>query len=196
MISRIKGTLLRRELDGIEVMTPGGVGYELEIPRTVFERLPRVGAEVELRTHQVVREDAVMLFGFMTDAERGIFEKLLTASGVGPRLALAVLSALSPERLVRAIAERDVDLLRQVPGIGKKSAERLVVELADKLEAMVGASGVTRPEGQAAEEAMGALIALGYSPGDAMSAVRKALEQEGPLAGAALIKAALAVRNA
>src|SRR5690606_16288318 len=105
VISRIRGTLLLRELDRVEVMTPGGVAYEIWVPRSVFEGLPGAGEEVELRTYQVVREDAVMLFGFLQEAERLVFSRLLTASGVGPRLALSLLSALPAERLVRAIRE-------------------------------------------------------------------------------------------
>ena len=195
MISRVRGTLLRREIDSVEVMTSGGVAYELEIPSSVYERLPREGAEVELRSVQVVREDAVLLFGFLTDAERGIFTGLLAASGVGPRLALAVLSSLPPERVVRAIAERDVNLLRQIPGIGRKTAERMVLELADKLGDLGAAATGRAPEQEAASEAIGALVALGFSPGDAMAAVRKALDTEPSLSGAALIKAALATRT-
>src|SRR5690606_19622026 len=94
VIARIHGTLLVRELDRVEVLTPGGVGYELSIPRTVYERLPPVGREVALRTYQIVREDALLLFGFLEDSERVVFSRLLTATGVGPRLALSLLSAL------------------------------------------------------------------------------------------------------
>ncbi|HEX2093783.1 MAG TPA: Holliday junction branch migration protein RuvA, partial [Longimicrobiaceae bacterium] len=100
MISRIRGTLLTRELGRAEVMTPGGVAYELEIPTTVFERLPRAGEEVELRTLQVVREDAQLLFGFLEDGERTLFSRLISASGVGPRLALAVLQEAEEELCV------------------------------------------------------------------------------------------------
>ena len=195
MISRIRGQLVRRELEGIEVMTAAGVAYEMEIPRTVFERLPRVGGDVELRTVQVVREDALMLFGFLTDSERGVFARLMTTSGIGPRLALAILSALTPERLIRAIAERDVELLRQVPGIGRKTAERMVLELGDRLSGLAGTGAGPRPDDAATEEAVGALVALGFSPPDALSAVRKALDAGGPLSGVELIKAALATRG-
>lgn len=191
MISRIKGTLLRREMESIEVMTSGGVAYEIEIPLSVYERLPREGAEVELRTHYVVREDGVALYGFLEQRERTIFARLLTASGVGPRLALSMLSTLAPEKLVRAIAERDITSLRRVPGLGAKKAERLVLELADKLDDIAVAAAGPRPEGRAAEEAIGALIALGYSPAQATTAVRKALDENPALEGTELIKAAL-----
>jgi Holliday junction DNA helicase RuvA len=192
MISRVRGTLVRSRPEAVEVMTPGGVAYEISVPLTVYERLPREGQEVELRTVQVVREDAVELFGFLDDHERLVFARLLTASGVGPRLALAILSTLSPDRLVRAIGERDTSALRQVPGVGAKKAERLVLELQGKLDDLALAAAGPRPEGRAAEEATSALIALGYTPAQATVAVRRALEENGRLEGTDLIKAALA----
>ncbi|HEX7089642.1 MAG TPA: Holliday junction branch migration protein RuvA [Longimicrobiales bacterium] len=191
MISRVRGELLRRQPEAVEVLTPGGVAYEIVVPLSVYERLPREGEPVELRTYQVVREDAVELFGFLDEHERAVFARLLTASGVGPRLALAMLSTLSPQRLVRAIAERDTAALRQVPGVGAKKAERLVVELQGRLDDLAVAAGPP-PEGRAAEEAIRALIALGYSAPQATAAVRRALEQDAALAGTELIKAALA----
>ena len=193
MISRIRGVLLRRSMDSVEVMTPGGVAYEIEVPLTVFERLPPEGAEVELRTHYVTREDAATLYGFLEAGERALFARLLTASGVGPRLALNMLSTLSPERLVRAITEKDIPSLRQVPGLGTKKAQRVALELADKLDDIALAEAVgPRPQGRSAEEAIGALVALGYSTAQATAAVRKALDEDASLEGPALIKAALA----
>ena len=193
MISRIRGTLLRRELGVAEVMTSGGVAYELQIPSTVFERLPREGAEVELRTVHVVREDAIELFGFLEDSERVVFMRLLTASGVGPRLALNILSTMAPERVVRAIIDKDIAALRQIPGLGVKKAERLALELADRLDdiAVVAARGRGKG-GTALEEAVAALVALGYSGADAAAAVRKVMDGQTGLAGVELIKAALA----
>jgi len=174
-------------------MTAGGVAYEIEVPLPVYERLPREGEHVELRTYQVVREDAVALFGFLDARERLLFSRLITASGVGPRLALAMMSALAPERLVRAIADKDLATLRGVPGVGRKTAERLVVELADRLDDIAFAPAGARPEGRAAEEAVSALVALGYSNADAVAAVRRVLDERGaPTEGVALIKAALA----
>lgn len=194
MISRIRGTLVRRDLNSIEVMTAGGVAYELLIPLTAFERLPREGQDVELRTHHVVREDAQELYGFIESSERALFGRLLTASGVGPRLALNMLSALTPDRLVAAIVAKDVITLKRIPGLGAKKAERLILELADRLDDIAaGASagaGVVRAAG--AEEAVGALVALGYNATEATAAVRKALDDEGRLIGIDLIKAALA----
>lgn len=192
MISRVRGTLIRREMDQVEVATAGGVTYQVEIPLTVFERLPREGSEVELRTWQVVREDSLTLYGFLSDHERQVFSRLILASGVGPRLALAMLSTLAADRLARYIADREVAALVQIPGIGKKTAEKLVVELADRMEelAVAGAGGLAG--GRNADQAVGALVALGYSQTDASAAVRKAMDEEKELEGLALIKAALA----
>lgn len=192
MISRIRGTLLRRELGVVEVMTSGGVAYELQIPLSVFERLPREGADVELRSYQVVREDAVELYGFVEDSERLVFARLLTASGVGPRLALNILSSMSPQRVVRAIVDKDIAALRQIPGLGAKKAERLALELADRLDDIAVAATGARTGAPGAEEAVAALVALGYSNADAAASVRKVLDEHGPLAGIDLIKAALA----
>ncbi|HEX7118048.1 MAG TPA: Holliday junction branch migration protein RuvA [Longimicrobiales bacterium] len=192
MISRIQGILLHRSMDRVEVMTPGGVAYEMEVPLSVYERLPKEGAEVELRTIYVVREDGAALYGFLDEREREVFARLLTASGVGPRLALSMLSTLAPDRLVRAIAEKDIAALRQVPGLGAKKAERIALELADKLDDLALSVAGPRPEGRAAEEAVGALVALGYSPAQATAAVRRALDERPGLQGTDLIKAALA----
>ena len=194
MISRIRGRLESREPGVVEVMTAGGVGYEVEIPLTVFERLPREGADVELRVYQVVREDAVALYGFLEQRERDVFARLLTASGVGPRLALNMLSTLAPEQLVRAILERDIPSLRRIPGLGAKKAERLVVELTDRMDDLVAvAVGPGAGGGRVAEDGVGALVALGYSAPEASAAIRQAVEEAGPLQGIALIRAALAV---
>jgi Holliday junction DNA helicase RuvA len=190
MISRVRGTLVRREPGVAEVQTAGGVGYEVEIPLGVYERLPREGGEVELRTLQVVREDAVALYGFLESGERAMFARLLTASGVGPRLALNMLSTMAPERLARAILEKDIAALRQIPGLGTKKAERLVLELGDRLgDIGVERGGPAEPRGR--EAAVSALIALGFPALDASAAVRQSLDEAGSLTGADLIKAAL-----
>lgn len=191
MISRIHGTLLARELDRVEVLTPGGVAYEIAIPRTVFERLPANGGDVALHTYQVVREDAVLLFGFLEDVERQVFSRLLTASGVGPRLALAMLSALPAPRLVRAIRERDIAALTAVGGVGKKTAERLAVDLGSKFDDIavpLPAGG----KGAGVEEALRALTVLGFNVPDADRAVREVLQEEGSMPAQELIRAALA----
>jgi holliday junction DNA helicase RuvA len=190
MISRIRGSLLLRDMERAEVMTPGGVAYELAIPLTVFERLPQVGQEVELRTFQVVREDAVLLFGFLDERERTVFARLLTAQGVGPRLALAMLSALSADRLVRAIRERDVTALTMVSGVGKKTAERLVLDMAGKLDDVPLAMGIGGAP-PAAEEEVRALVVLGFPAADAERAVRETVQEDGILPAQELIRAAL-----
>ncbi|MGQ0813029.1 MAG: Holliday junction branch migration protein RuvA [Gemmatimonadota bacterium] len=192
MISRVTGKLVRRDLSSIEVMTPGGVAYELLIPLSVFERLPRAGADVELRTYYVVREDSAELFGFLENSERILFGRLLGASGVGPRLALNMLSTMTPERLVSAIVGKDIAALKRIPGLGTKKAERLVLELADRLDDIaVSTARAPGRTGATSEEAVHALVALGYNAGEATTAVRKALDEEGKLIGIDLIKAAL-----
>jgi holliday junction DNA helicase RuvA len=191
VITRISGTLLRRDLDRVEVMTPGGVGYEIAIPRTVYEKLPLVGREVEIRTHQIVREDGVFLFGFLDDPERMLFSRLLTAPGVGPRLALSLLSSLSAGRLIRAIRERDIATLSGVSGVGKKTAERLAVDLGSKLDD-IPIAAESRPSGAGVDEALRALTVLGFAPADAERALREVLQEDGATGTQELIRAALA----
>lgn len=191
MISRIRGTLLARDLDRVEILTPGGVGYEVSIPRTVFERLPQAGKEVEMRTFQLVREDAVLLFGFLEEMERSVFARLLTASGVGPRLALSLLSSLPAGKLVRAIRERDLTALTAVSGVGRKTAERLALDLAGKLDDIAVPLADGRPGGAGAEEAIRALAVLGFAPADAEKAIREVLQEEGALGAQELIRAGL-----
>jgi Holliday junction DNA helicase RuvA len=192
LISRIRGELLVRDLERVEVMTQGGVAYELFIPTTVFERLPRLGEEVTLRVHHLIREDAQMLFGFLDGTERTVFQRLLGANGVGPKLALGILSSLSAEQVVRAVRERNVPALTAVSGVGKKTAERLVVDLQGKLDDVAfSPSGVgSRVPGM--EEALRALTALGLSMPDADRAVRAVVQEQGPLPAPDLIRLALA----
>lgn len=195
MIIHLDGTLVTKDIDRVEVMTDGGVGYEVQIPLGVFETLPRVGEPISLHTWLVVKEDSWQLFGFSSLYERRLFQKLLTANGVGPSLALGLLSALSAERLVRAIMEKDIPTLQGVPRVGRKKAERLILDLADKLDGIGGdgEDGVVRRGGGASEDALRALISLGYSSNDAEKAVRMALDSGGTgLAAAELIRSALA----
>ena len=192
MIARIHGTLLVRDMDRIEVLTAGGVGYELFVPLPVFERLPRIGEAVELRVYQVVREDAVLLFGFLDDAERTVFARLLGAQGVGPRLALALLSSLPAERLVRAVRERNVAALTAVSGVGKKTAERLVLDLSGKLDDIAFRPSGVEPQPPGIEEAVRALTVLGFPVMDAERAVREAMQEDGATAAQDLIRLALA----
>ncbi len=178
MISRLKGIILTRDPETVEVETDGGVVYEVEVPLTVLERLPAPGNPVELRTVQVVTETSVTLYGFVDAHERELFQRLVTASGVGPRLALSMMSAYRADRLARALVEKDLGALAQISGIGKKKAEKLVLELADKVAdlalAIPGAGAA--PGGAGAQEAVKALVALGFSFADADHAVRQALE--------------------
>lgn len=192
MISRIRGTLLRREPNVAELMTTAGVAYELHIPLTVFEKLPREGTDIELRCVHVQREDAVELFGFLEEAERAVFARLLTASGVGPRLALSIMSTLRPEQVVQAIVQKDIAALRRIPGLGVKKAERLALELADRLDDIALAPAGRTAGGSGTDEAVKALVALGYSGAEAAAAVRGVIDDQGPLPTPELIRAALA----
>lgn len=194
MIGQLVGKLIAKELDSLEIMTTGGVGYELTIPLNVYETLPRAGDTVTLHTSLVVKEDSWQLFGFATAFEKRLFEKLLTANGVGPSLAIGLLSALSATRLIKAIREKDIPTLQSVPRVGRKKAERLILDLGDKLDGLgeSAATGVA-PATAAADDAMRALVSLGYSTADAERGVRSALDSGGGGKSAAeLIRAALA----
>ncbi len=194
MISQVFGRLTTKELDHVEIMTESGVGYELAIPLSAYETLPKVGETATLHTHLVVREDGWQLFGFSTPFERRVFRRVLDAKGVGPALALGLLSTLSAERLVRAIREKDVATLQSVPRVGRKKAEQLVLDLADKLDGLGGEpSAGPRPEGAGADDAIRALVSLGYTLADAEKAVRAALDANGRAQSATeLIRNALA----
>ena len=195
MIAQVTGTLVSKELDGVEIMTTGGVAYELAIPLGVYERLPAPGETVLLHTHLVVKEDSWQLFGFASTFERRVFQRVLNAKGVGPALALGLLSTLTAERLIRALREKDIPTLQSVPRVGRKKAEQLILDLADKLDDLQGsaATGERRPEGAGVEDAIRALVSLGYSSADAERSVRRAVDEGGRGVGAAdLIRAALA----
>ena len=196
MISLLAGRLRAKELDRVEILTSGGVGYDVAIPLGVYEQLPRVGEEVTLYTHLVVREDAWQLYGFGSVHERRVFQRVLDAKGVGPSLALGMLSTLTAPRLVRAIREKDVATLQSVPRVGRKKAEQLILDLADKLDDVQGdaAPSGPRPEGASSDEAMRALVSLGYTTADAERAVRKALDEGARgMSTPELIRRALAV---
>ena len=194
MIAQVAGTLLEKELDHVTVMTSGGVAYELSIPLGVYEALPRTGETCTLHTYLVVKEDAWQLFGFATPFERRVFQRVLDAKGVGPALAIGMLSALSAERLVRAIREKDLPTLQGVPRVGRKKAEQLILDLAEKMDDLVADGGRRASDvGGSSEDAVRALVSLGYSSGDAERAVKSALDNGGATLGAAdLIRAALA----
>jgi Holliday junction DNA helicase RuvA len=180
MISLLEGVLLTRELERVEVLTDGGVGFELAIPLSVLEALPREGERVRLHTYLVVKDDGWQLFGFANAHERKVFQRLLGATGVGPALALGMLSTLSASRVVRAIREKDIATLQGVPRVGRKKAERLVLDLAERMDDLQGEDADSRrPQGEGAEDAIKALVSLGYGLADAERAVRAALEQQG-----------------
>ena len=189
MIAHVSGVLSGRSGETIVLATDGGVGYEVRVPLGVLERLPQNGARISLHTELVVREDGWALYGFDRPTEREVFQKLLGASGFGPRLALALISALGGDRTVRSIRSKDLAALSSVPGIGKKKAERLVLELQDKLEEIAVSPSPVAALGPA-EEAVRALIALGYPPAQADRAVQSALAS-GPDDAASLIRGAL-----
>jgi Holliday junction DNA helicase RuvA len=196
MISLLTGTLLVRELDHVELLTAGGVGYHVAIPLGTYEALPRGDESVTLHTHLVVKEDGWALFGFATAHERRVFQRLLTAKGFGPQLALTMLSALTAERLVRAIREKDAATLQGVRGLGKKKADQLILDLADKLDDLQTGGGSALagagPTGAGAEDAVRALVQLGYSLAEADAAIRATLDAgDGSGGTAALIRAAL-----
>lgn len=192
MISRIRGTILSRETDRVEIQTQGGVVYEVEIPLTVLTRLPLAGNVLELRTAQVVTDSSVALYGFLDAHERTLFQRLLNASGVGPKLALTMMSTYTSERLARALVERDITALQQVSGIGKKKAEKIALDLADKVDDLVLVMPSSPESAGTAQEAVQALVALGYSFGDADEAVRAVLEAGTPNDTEELIRRALA----
>ncbi len=170
MIGRISGTLVEKHPPQIVVLSHG-VGYEIDVPMSTFYHLPRTGEPVELLTHMVVREDAHLLFGFLTANERAAFRQLLRVNGVGPKVALAVLSGLSVDELAQAVASQDAARLTKVPGVGRKTAERLVLELRDKLPVAVAAA--PRPSSQAGPDVLNALLSLGYNEREAAAAVKQ-----------------------
>ena len=176
MIGFLRGRLADRHPPHL-VVDVGGVGYELEAPMSTFYSLPGVGAEVQLLTHLVVREDAHVLFGFATERERSLFRELIKVSGVGPRIALAILSGVTADEFHRCVEAQDVARLVTVPGIGRKTAERLVIEMRDRLKALPGpafAPGTTPVAGGGAQaEAFAALVALGYKPAEVSRLLQK-----------------------
>jgi len=190
MITGVRGTLTARLGDKVVVETASGVSYELAVPLGVLERLPAEGAAVDLRTVLVVREDGWALYGFDRDYEHGVFQRLLGTSGVGPRLALALLSSLGGPRVVSALKGGDLAALCTVPGVGKKTAERMVLELKDRLGDLTP-PGETPARAPAADQAVQALVNLGYGAADADRAVRAALAERGAAAAAELIRQAL-----
>ncbi|AWL12325.1 DNA helicase [Saliniradius amylolyticus] len=186
MIGRIRGTLIEK-LPPEVLVEAGGVGYEIQLPMSSFYQLPEAGQETIIYTHFVVREDAQLLFGFASKGERAVFRELIKANGVGPKLGLTILSGMSAEQFMHCVQNSDVNALVKLPGVGKKTAERLVVELKDRLEKLHTSGGavdlpvmdstgventfVTTDDPR--DEAISALVALGYKPAQADKAIKK-----------------------
>ena len=175
MIGSVRGRIVSKTPPQL-LVEAAGLGYELEAPMSTFFHLPAIGQEVRLLTHLVVREDAHVLYGFGTEDERRLFRSLIKVSGVGPKIALALLSGLSVEAFALCVQTEDVAALIKVPGIGRKTAERLVVEMRDRLEAAGGSAAASAvPAGASPEaEAFGALVALGYKPAEATRLLKTA----------------------
>ncbi len=191
MIGRLRGILVEKHPPRLLVEVQG-IGYELEASLSTFAELPAPGSEVILRTHLAVKEDGHSLYGFATERERALFRNLIRVSGIGPKLALAVLSGMQPDDLVRCVESEDSAALTRLPGVGRKTAERLIIELRDRLaEAGIAgaAQGVPGPAGDAKADAASALVALGYKPADAQRLLR-GIDGSG-LDSEALIRAAL-----
>ncbi|HVP28172.1 MAG TPA: Holliday junction branch migration protein RuvA [Myxococcota bacterium] len=203
MIASLEG-VLREKTPQRVVIDVAGVGYEVLVPLSTFTELPQEGKTVALRIHTHVREDAIQLYGFASARERALFELLIRASGVGPRLAQGILSGMEPARLLEALAEGDVAALRSVPGLGQKKAERLVVELRERASELrlAHAAPAARPAGGAAiargpadagtEEALSALLNLGYAKPQAQRVIDEARSEAGAEASVeALLRSAL-----
>lgn len=197
MIGRLKGTLLEKQAPRL-LLDVNGVGYEVEVPMTTLYRLPELGQNVTLHTHFVVREDAQLLYGFFEKAERELFRQLIKVNGVGPKMALTILSGMEGAEFVRCVQDHDINTLVKLPGVGKKTAERLLVEMQDRLKefsqwlpqlpSTMPTTG-KRTEKIEISEAESALIALGYRPQEAAKAIA-ALNTEG-LRSEDIIKQAL-----
>jgi Holliday junction DNA helicase RuvA len=179
LIAYIRGPLESKGPDYV-IVEAAGLGYRVFVPGSIMQKLPLIGQEVKLHTYYHVREDAIMLYGFLTTEELTIFTQLISVSGIGPKVALSILGALPPQQFVRAIAHGELTALVQVPGVGKKTAQRLVLELKDKfplgdttsdVPAGIGAETVTSTE---QEDAMAALLALGYTLQEAGRALQEA----------------------
>lgn len=196
MIGRIRGVVLEKAAPELLVEVQG-IGYEIQAPMTTFYDLPAVGEGVDLFTHLVVREDAHLLYGFARRSDRTLFRELIKVNGVGPKLALAILSGMDADGFARCVRDGDMASLTKLPGVGKKTAERLVVEMRDRLGGWqvdglaVGGGSAALPAGSDhQQEAESALIALGYKPAEAAKMV-SAAAKEGAVDSEGLIRAAL-----
>lgn len=197
MIGQLRGIILEKQ-PPILLLNVNGVGYEIDAPMSTFYRLPEVGQEVILHTHLIVREDAHQLYGFSDKQERALFRTLLKVNGVGPRLALTILSSMETHEFVRCIAHNDTANLVRLPGVGKKTAERLIIEMRDKLSSWqdnASAPLVNSASGSRnliVQDAISALIALGYKPQEASRVVSKV--DDGALSSEDIIRRSLQER--
>ncbi|GAL36975.1 Holliday junction DNA helicase RuvA [Vibrio maritimus] len=201
MIGRLRGTLIEKQPPEL-LIEVGGVGYEVQMPMSCFYELPEIGQEAIIYTHFVVREDAQLLYGFNTVRERALFREVIKANGVGPKLGLGILSGMSASQFVSCVEREDISTLVKLPGVGKKTAERLVVEMKDRLKGW-GAGDLFTPATDAApmdsvgamssesaeEEAVSALLALGYKPTQASKVVSQVAKPD--MTSEALIREAL-----
>ncbi len=190
MIAKVSGTVAGKDGERLVIDTAAGVAYEVIVARDVLEQLPEVGSHIELATYLVVREDGWSLYGFSSQRDRRVFDRLIGVTGVGPRLALSMISGLGTARLLRALRERDIAVLSSVSGVGKRTAERLAVELADKLDdfEIEPVAPVRTGPAQLAQQA---LLQLGYSATEAETALRTVLANDGGSDASTLIKQAL-----
>jgi Holliday junction DNA helicase RuvA len=177
MIAHLRGKLIHKE-PGQAILEAAGVGYDVTISVPTFTALPSVGTEASLHIHTQVSEDQIALFGFLEREEKRLFERLITVSGVGPKLAIKMLSGLSPDRTVQAIRGQDHAQLTRIPGVGKKLAERLVVELKDKLDDFAVAPTRTAVAGPAVDDVLSALVNLGYQRPAAEKAIEQAIAKD------------------
>jgi holliday junction DNA helicase RuvA len=194
MIAHLRGKLIYKQ-PGQAIVEAAGVGYDVAISVPTFTGLPPIGAEASLHIHTQVSDDQIALFGFLENEEKRLFERLITVSGVGPRLAIKMLSGLQPERAVQAIRAQDHAQLTRIPGVGKKLAERLVVELKDKLDDFAVAPAPAAVQGPAVDDVLSALVNLGYQRPAAEKAIEQAIAKDKALAGDfdALFRGALKV---
>jgi Holliday junction DNA helicase RuvA len=177
----LRGKLIYKH-PGQAIVEAAGVGYDVTISIPTFTALPSLGAEAALHIHTEVSEDQIALFGFLDREEKRLFERLITVSGVGPKLAIKMLSGLSPERTVQAIRGQDHEQLTRIPGVGKKLAERLVVELKDKLDDFAVAPAPSSVRGAAVDDVLSALVNLGYQRVAAEKAIEQAIAKDKSLA--------------
>jgi len=201
MIGRLQGVLLEKQAPDI-LLDVAGVGYEVQLPLTSFYQLPEPGNQTTIYTHFVVREDAQLLYGFITSTERSLFRQLIKANGVGPKLALTILSGMTAQQFVHCVLHDEITTLVKLPGVGKKTAERLVIEMRDRLKdwgvsntpvtdklSLAGEDAIFAPPASAEQDALGALLALGYSQAQASKAVK--LVKRADMSSEQLIMAAL-----